>query len=185
MRYMIAPVYSMEEIRRATSSLGRRLWMMYGQAAPVIVVVAEGGIPFSEMLMDQMRRHGWDKPDVLTVKARSYQGTKRGPLSLTWRDKPTNIWSRDVLIVEDIIDSGTTVKTIEDALRMMGANDVQVASVLQRYSTPTSARYHSLFNIDDDAFMVGFGLDHDGKFRELEGVYEYTPEESLDKAKPV
>lgn len=89
-------------------------------------------------------------------------------------DRP--ITGRDVLIVEDIVDSGMTMSYLTRTLTSRGANSLKIVSLLDkpsRRTVPLTVDY-SCFQIPD-AFVVGYGLDYDEKYRNLPVVGVLDP----------
>jgi hypoxanthine phosphoribosyltransferase len=82
---------------------------------------------------------------------------------------------RHVLLVEDIVDSGLTVNAIARRIRRMGPASVRIAALLDR-----PARRQEEVNIDfcgfviPDRFVIGYGLDYAGLYRELPHIYSLT-----------
>ena len=150
-----------------------RLFNMYGVEPPLFVVVKQGGVPFYRRLRQEMEfSHEWT-PEVLFVRASSYNGTERGDLTLSWMNDfdANKVWSRDVLIVDDITDSGATLASLRRILMDYGASDVQSVTMLRRHSTPPDRHNSFLFTVPDDSFVVGEGMDLDGQLRHLEGIH--------------
>jgi len=105
----------------------------------------------------------------------SYRGgTSPGEVRIL-KDVGTSVRGRDVLLIEDIVDTGYTLRTILDLLRFRGARSVRLCALLDK----SSARQVEVpiaykgFEIDDQ-FVVGYGLDFNGLYRNLNyiGVYE-------------
>jgi hypoxanthine phosphoribosyltransferase len=98
----------------------------------------------------------------------SYRGgTSAGEVRIR-KDLDTAIRGRDVLLIEDIVDTGYTLRTILDLLRFRGAKSVKLCSLLDK-----AAKREVEVPIDykgfdiDDVFVVGYGLDYDGLYRNL------------------
>jgi hypoxanthine phosphoribosyltransferase len=144
------------------------------QADPVLVVgVLKGAVVFVSDLIRHLR-----VPLALDfVQAASYGagGTVRGELRLV-RDLETPVAGRDVLLVEDIVDSGHTVRALLDLLRSRGARSVRLCVLLDK----PSARQAEVeidfrgFTQGDD-FVVGYGLDHDELHRNLPYIAAWEP----------
>ena len=156
--------------------MGKRLHAMYGKQVPLFLVVCDGGVPFYNRLRSEMQyNYDW-QPEVMFIKASSYKGTKRGDLSVEWMpgSNQAALWGRDVLIVDDMVDSGVTNQALRKICGDLGALDVQTAAMLRRYSTPEDANLTYLFTVSDDAFVFGEGMDLDGQHRSLDGIHTLT-----------
>ena len=92
------------------------------------------------------------------------------------KDLDRDVSGRDVLVVEDIVDSGMTLSYIKSELQHRGASSVRIATLLDK---PARRRVdlkveYSCFEIPD-AFVVGYGLDYDEKYRNLPDVGILAP----------
>lgn len=85
------------------------------------------------------------------------------------------------MIIEDIVDTGLTMKYLTDYLNKKNCKSIKVCSLLQKPSKMKSDVYVDYlgFVIEDD-FVVGFGLDHDEKYRTLPEIFKLIPEDSLN-----
>lgn len=174
MDYQTKQLFSPKDITFGIhDTIGPRLHAMYGDEPPLFVVLKQGGLPFYRRLRQEMEyTYGW-APEVVFVRASSYNGTERGDLTLSWtNDADANkIWGRDVLVIDDIVDSGATLAGVRRLLENLGASDVEACAMLRRYSTPVDAHLTFLWTLPDDAFVVGEGLDINGRLRDLEGIH--------------
>ena len=154
-------------------TIGPRLHAMYGVEPPLFVVLKQGGLPFYRRLRQEMEYSYEWTPEVVFVRASSYNGTERGDLTLSWtNDLDANkIWNRDVLVIDDIVDSGATLAGVRRLMQNLGANDVEACTMLRRHSTPIDAHLTFLWTLPDDAFVVGEGMDLDGQLRHLDGIH--------------
>ena len=85
-----------------------------------------------------------------------------------------NIFQRDVILVEDIMDSGKTMKNLLEKMESLGPNSVEVATLLMKpeaLETGLAIKYIG-FEIPQD-FVVGYGLDYDGAGRNLKDIYQF------------
>ena len=98
----------------------------------------------------------------------SYRGgTSAGEIRIR-KDIDTPIRGRDVLLVEDIVDTGYTLRTILDLLRFRGARSVRLCSLLNKKSARKVDVPIDYLGFDiEDVFVVGYGLDYDGLYRNL------------------
>ena len=156
------------QISEAISHLSSEIARDYDLSTLILVGVMDGAVPF---LADLMRTFD-QSVIVTTARIRSYYGTTGGQLiidSLPLRDR---IEGRHVLIVEDILDSGATCELFTRKLTEMGALSVKICALLDK----PSRRIHNVkadyfgFEIPD-TFVVGYGLDYDGRYRNLRNVH--------------
>lgn len=154
--------------------LGQEISADYAERDLVILCLLKGGIYFTVDLTRAI-----DIPITLEfVRARSYQGAEStGKVELSWIDG-LDIAGRDVLIVEDIVDTGLTLVEIWDALRAKGPQTLEICGLLykeKRLAHPFPIRYIG-FAIED-VFVVGYGLDYDERFRNLPRIAVFEPDE--------
>lgn len=174
MNYVIDKVLvAEEEIRRRVDELGKEITRDYAGMQPIAVCVLRGAIPF---YADLIRRI--DLPvTVDTITVSSYgSGTVSGKLKVI-TDMRTSVEGRDVLVVDDIIDSGRTSVALIEMLKERGAKSVRTCALLDKPSrrvVDIKGDYVG-FAIPDE-FVVGYGLDWNEKFRNLPHVYTLKEE---------
>jgi hypoxanthine phosphoribosyltransferase len=131
----------------------------------LVVAVLDGSVVFVADLIRELR-----VPVRLSfVLARSYgQGTRSGPLALGGLPPAAEVRGRRVLLVDDILDSGRTLRTLRGELLALGAREVRTCVLLDKPARRQVAieADHVGFVIED-VFVVGFGLDLAGRYRNL------------------
>jgi hypoxanthine phosphoribosyltransferase len=157
-------------IARRVRELGRQISEAYVDIDTplVMVVILKGATVFAADLLRSLSIPA----ELEFVRAASYgSGTNPGALRLAHMvDGP--LIGRHVLVVEDIVDSGHTVVAITRRLRRMKPASLRLAALLDR-----PARRAVEVNIDflgfaiPDRFVIGYGLDYAGLYRELPGIY--------------
>ena len=157
-----------DELAARVAELGAAIARDYARAAPVLVGVLQGAVPF---LADLMRRLPIDVT-VDFVRASSYgagtttSGTVRLAVDLT-----VDIADRDVLIVDDIVDTGLTLAALKRTFEARRPRSVRTCVLLDkggRRQTDAPIDYVG-FTIPN-VFVVGYGLDYDGLYRNLPHV---------------
>ena len=163
-----------EALLRRTAEVARQIVVDHAAEPPCLVAVMEGARTFATHLA---RNLPWRDP-VHEIRASSYgSGTvSSGTVKvLTGHDIPAD--GRDVLIVEDIVDTGRTIAALREHLLASGARRVGVVALLSkpaRRVVPVDIDYLG-FEIPDE-FIIGFGLDVAGRYRELPDVVVYDSE---------
>ena len=157
------------QIQRWTRDLAQLITRTYGCNLPVFMVVLEGAKPFAAELLQHFQT-----PEVVHVRCRSYVGTERKAVTID--DLPPDVLGRikgrEVLIIEDIIDSGKTVEALVSQLQAWGAKRTRAVAMLNRYNTPTELPILGvLATLNTKEFVIGFGLDLNGQYREYENIY--------------
>jgi hypoxanthine phosphoribosyltransferase len=162
---------SEEQLRAGIDRLARQLREHYDNRPLTIVGVLIGSVVF---LSDLIRRI--DMPLRLElVQARSYRGadTRPGPLVLNLDLLSSDIRGRDVLLVDDIFDTGHTLWELLSQIDDLGPTSVRTAVLLQkegRCEVPLKPNYVA-FDIPN-VFVVGYGLDYQDMYRNLPYVAE-------------
>ncbi len=162
-----------DAILRRVHELARMVAHDHPDEPPCLIAVMEGARTFARA----MQRLLPGQPQVHEIRASSYgDGTvSSGTVKvLTGHDVPVE--GRDVLILEDIVDTGRTIAALREHLLASGARSLAVAALLNKPSrrvVPVELRYVG-FEIPDE-FVIGYGLDFAGKYRELPDVAIYDP----------
>lgn len=158
-------LYSGDEIADAVRRLGAEIRQVYGQQELTVVAVLHGALIFCADLMRQL-----DMPlRLTTLSASSYRGeaTTAGELSVAV-DGVAELKGRHVLLVEDILDTGRTLERLSNEVHKVGPASLRIAALLDkpdRRVTEVTADFVG-FTIPD-LFVVGYGLDFDGRYRNL------------------
>jgi hypoxanthine phosphoribosyltransferase len=168
------PMITADQIARRVRRLGRQVSMTYADIDTplVMVVILKGATVFAADLLRSLSIPA----ELEFVRASSYgAGTSSsGRLRLAHMVEGPLV-GRHVLLVEDIVDSGLTVNVIERRIRRLGAASVRLAALLDR-----PARRQVEVKIDfagfviPDRFVIGYGLDYAGLYRELPHIYSLT-----------
>src|SRR5499427_1209251 len=162
---------SSERISRRVHQLGSEISEVYaGTDTPlVLVAILKGATVFSADLLRSLSIPA----ELEFVRAASYgAGTKSSGRVKIAHMVEGSLEGRHVLLVEDIVDSGRTIDTILKRFRRMKPESLRVAALLDR-----PARRDIEVHIDfvgfviPDRFVIGYGLDYAGLYRELPGIY--------------
>ncbi len=163
-----------QEIRDAAADLGRRLTEDYAGKDLLLIGVLRGAIMF---IVDLAR--SIDLPLTLDFMAVASYGasTQTSGIVRILKDLDSSIEGKDVLIVEDIIDSGLTLNYILETLRARNPASLRVCTLLnkverRRVDVPVD---YVCFDIPDE-FVVGYGLDFNQIYRNLPFVGVLKPE---------
>ncbi|MHC1785476.1 MAG: hypoxanthine phosphoribosyltransferase [Christensenellales bacterium] len=164
---------SKDEIQQAVVKLGKTLTEDYRGKDLVCVCILKGAVVFFTDLLRQI-----DLPMAIDFMAISSYGssTKTSGVVRILKDLDHDVLGKDVLVVEDIVDSGLTLSYIKQTLDQRGARSVRLATFLDK---PMRRRIalevdYSCFNIPNE-FVVGYGLDYAEKYRNLPEVGVLDP----------
>ena len=170
---------SQEEIERGVAEMGARLAKEYRGKMPLVIGVLKGVVPFFASLTQAMQIPL--QMDFMSVT--SFEGGTASTGKLTFRkDIDVDIRGRDVLIVEDIVDSGRTLKLLKELYAKRGPASLKICTLLDKPSGRTVELVpdYCCFTVPD-AFVVGFGLDYDNYYRNLPYVGVLKPSVYQDK----
>ncbi|TET56033.1 MAG: hypoxanthine phosphoribosyltransferase [Dehalococcoidia bacterium] len=160
---------SHDEIARAVDRLAREIGTDYEDKQPLLIGVLKGSFVFMADLIRQL-----DLPlEVEFVKVCSYGAEQEssGRIKLVQR-LSTPIKGRDVLVIEDIVDTGMTISFVLDYLRKKKPASLKVCALTDKPSRrKVSVCIDYLGFTLPDRFIVGYGLDLDQRFRNLPHIY--------------
>lgn len=164
---------SEEDIRTRLTEIGAQITSDYADEPPILVGVLKGAV----MVMADLARQIDLPVEMDWMAVSSYgSGTKSSGVVRILKDLSADISGRHVLIVEDIIDSGLTLKWLLSNLRSRGPASVQICTLLRK---PDAARVeidvrYVGFDIPTE-FVIGYGLDYAERYRNIPYVGVLKP----------
>ena len=167
-REKLTQIISEKAIMERVHQIADDISNQYKSEVPILIGILNGSFIFASDLIRAMKIDC----EIDFIKVSSYSGTKsKGTVHLR-KDISADITDRHVIIVEDIIDSGLTIRFIRDRLLDAHPKSVSIVTLLMK---------PELAEIDFDVnwvgfeipphYVVGYGLDYDQKFRNLRGVF--------------
>lgn len=157
-----------EKIKARVAEVARQIAADWGDKKPLLLAVLNGSFVFAADLM-----RGIDAPcEIAFVRMASYQGTKSTGRVKELIGLTEDVEGRHVVVVEDIIDSGLTMKELLSILKEKHPAEVRIASLLVKpgnLKVYLDVKY-CCFEIPND-FILGYGLDYDGEGRNLKSIY--------------
>ena len=165
---------SEDEIREKVRELGGKITADYKNSNLMLVTVLKGAVVFLADLMRQI-----DVPaEIDFMVVCSYGcGVKSSGVVKIVKDLDVPLAGKDILIVEDILDSGLTLSYIKELLESRGPRSIRIATLLDKPSrrkVDLQADYIG-FSVPDE-FVIGYGLDYDEKYRNLPYIGILKPE---------
>ncbi|MCA6078159.1 hypoxanthine phosphoribosyltransferase [Fulvivirga sedimenti] len=157
-----------EQIGQSIRRLARKINKDYKERNPLFIVVLNGAFMFAGDLMKEVK----SKVRISFIKVSSYDAMESTGNIKQLIGLNENIFQQDVVIVEDIIDSGQTAKKVTDELQTLGARSVSIVTLLRK-----NKEIHTKLPVDyvgfdiENRFVVGYGLDYDGLGRNLKHIY--------------
>lgn len=156
-------LYTQEEIVEKCKELAKQITNDYNDKEVILVGLLKGSVPFLAELSKYIELDvTFDYMDVS-----SYEGVESRTITIK-KDLDQDIKGKDILLVEDILDTGKTLTTVKAMLEERGANSVEIVTMLDKKegrTYPIEAKYVG-FEIPN-AFVIGFGLDFNEKYRQL------------------
>lgn len=168
MRPSETPLISREAIAARVTALGREILESYAGQEFVAIIVLKGALLFAADLLRAMP----PVPAVDFIRARSYAGEHSSGRVQVIAAPTTPLEGRNVLLIEDILDTGCTVTAIRGYLMTSGVADLRICTLLDKPSrrvTPVEADYTG-FTMDG-RFVVGYGMDLDEAYRTLPAIH--------------
>jgi hypoxanthine phosphoribosyltransferase len=162
-------IYSADQVTQAIDKVAKQIHRVYKDKNPVVLCIMNGGIFTTSALMQRLQF----PLEFDYIHVTRYRDATLGG-ELEWRVEPkAPIAHRHVLIVDDILDEGITLKEIVAYLKKENAADVRIAVLTRkehdRNLTTINADYVGLEV--PDRYVFGCGMDYQGYFRNLNGIY--------------
>ena len=163
---------SEEELKEICKRLGAQISKDYEGKKLLLVSVLKGAVVFMSDLLKEITCDC--VIDFMSVS--SYSGTKTTGVVKFKKDIDVNPEGRDILIVEDILDSGITLSYLRNVLRDRNAASIKICALLDKPANrKADIKADYVGKVIPDAFVVGYGLDYDEKYRNLPFVGILSP----------
>ena len=162
----IEVLFTAKQIAKRNHQLSEEIAL--GDLKDVMVVsVLKGSFVFAADLIRCMHKAGLT-PEVEFISIASYgSGTEAGEIKVL-RDIDSEVKGRDILLIDDILESGNTMKFTRDLLLSRGANKVAIVTLLDKSMRRQSEVHADYVGFEcPDKFVVGYGMDVGHAFREL------------------
>ncbi len=163
------PYISEEEILQKVRALSAQLDKDYEGKKPLFIAILNGAFMFASDVF----KHLSIEAEICFIKLASYKGTKSSGHVITAIGLDTDVTGRDVVILEDIVDTGKTLNEFLPQLKNQNPRSLKVATLLHK---PDATIYpvhidYCCFTIPN-RFVLGYGLDYDGFARNLRELYQ-------------
>ncbi len=167
-------LYDNQQILTALDRLAEQMNAVLDGEKPLVLCVMQGGLVFSGQLIPRLNC----LLEIDYIHATRYQNGTTGA-EISWKAEPaSNLNGRTVLILDDILDEGMTLKAIMDYCRQQGTKQIFSAVLLHkrhdRGDKSILADFTAL-NVEDH-YVFGFGMDYEGQYRQLDAIYALSPE---------
>jgi hypoxanthine phosphoribosyltransferase len=163
-------LFSLDDIEKALSLVANQVTRDLADTKPVVLGVMRGALPMLGCLLPRLSFYA----EVDYVHATRYQ-KELSTGELMWIHEPhVNLQGRHVLLVDDILDKGITLKAIAEKCYALGAAQVKIAVLCKKripnYTPAIAADYIALEV--PDAYIFGYGMDYEGGWRNAPGIYQ-------------
>lgn len=161
-------LFTEKEIQQQIHSLACRINEDYQNKDLVVIGVLNGGVYFTT----DLTRHITVDHELTFVQLQSYgnETISRGKVGIVqyW---DTRIDGKDVLILDDLVDTGLSMQCLLQKLEEDQPRSVRIATLIKKPETKVNPNYHC-FEVDQDKWIIGYGMDWQGKQRNLRDVFE-------------
>ncbi len=157
-------LFSEEEIRNRAKDLAEKINEDYKGESLYLVGTLRGAL----MWMADLMKFITLDTEIDFIVASSYQGTDSTGVVTVKKDIEGDVTGKNVLIIEDIVDTGTTLSKLLAYFKARGARSVEICSMLSKPSrrkVDIDPKYNGF--VIDDMFVIGYGLDYEQKYRNL------------------
>ncbi len=164
MDYAIKTLLTREEVEKRIKELAKEIEKDYCGKDLLVIGLLKGSIMFMSDLIKEM-----DLPVMIDfMSVSSYSGTTSTGVINVLKDTDISVKDKDVLIVEDIIDTGLTLSHVKKLLEDRGAKSLKICTLLDKPSRRTVEMKGDYVGFEiPDEFVVGYGLDYDQHHRNL------------------
>ena len=164
-----------DEIRKSVAEIGRKISKDYSGKKITAISGLNGAFIFTADLLRSLSV----EVELKFIRAKSYLGTQTTGNVQVQQTEELDICGKDVLIIEDIIDSGNTLEALKKKFEGLGCASCKMVTFLDKPSRRTAnvTPDYCCYEIEDK-FVVGYGLDYNEKYRQLPYVGVVTPGEA-------
>lgn len=157
-------LFTEEQIRAKAKEVAAQINEDYKGESLYLVGTLRGALVWMADIMKEITLD----TEIDFIVASSYSGTDSTGVVTIKKDIEGDVTGKNVIIVEDIVDTGTTLSKLLGYFRGKGAKSVEICSMLSKPSrrkAPVEPKYNGF--VIDDLFVIGYGLDYDQRFRNL------------------
>ena len=169
----LIPILNEDEIEKMVADIAQKISDDYKNSELVLIGVLKGAFVFMSDLIRKITIPV--KIDFVGISSYGSNTVSSGKITLT-RNIEIDIKNKDVLIIEDIVDTGLTLKYLIDYLKSFDPKSVKICALLDKHE-----RRETEINIDypchkiEKGFIVGYGIDYAEDYRNLPAIYHLKP----------
>lgn len=167
-------LYSREQLQDATEKMGKQITKDFEGKDPLVICILKGAAVFYSDIVREINTYC--ELDFMDVSSYGNETVSSGDVKII-KDLDTSVEDRNVLIIEDIIDTGRTLKCLVDLFEKRNAKSVKICTLLDKPDRRIEGIVpdYTGFKVPNE-FVVGFGLDYMGHYRNLPFVGVLKPE---------
>jgi hypoxanthine phosphoribosyltransferase len=163
------PYLSAAELDKVVYELSEKINVKYQAKTPLFVVVLNGAFMFASDLFKKVTVDC----EISFLRVSSYRGTASTGEVKELMPIGTDVSGRDIILVEDIVDTGKTMGEVKRKMKEAGANSVSICTLLYKPDAFQGDYLVDFVGVEiPDRFVVGYGLDYDGLGRNLPSLYQ-------------
>ena len=165
----IEPLFTEAEIEARIRELSARIYRDYADSPLIILCIAEGAARFADALTAAVEPRGL-RPERLTVRVRRTEGTELRPVQVD-AFEAERLDDRDVLVVDDIADEGSTLRAVLELVSLADPRSVRTAVLVDKREHRTEALDLDYVGFEiESGWVIGYGMDVDGEYRDLDWI---------------
>ena len=166
-------LYTQEDITKRAKEIAAEIDKDYEGEELILLGTLKGSIPWFTDILKYTTAD--TKIDFITASSYGSTMTSSGIVKITF-DPQINMYNKHVLIIEDIIDTGNTLKYLKAKLEERGPKSVKVCAMLNKEPRRVADLHAEYVGFEiDDLFVIGYGLDYDQRFRGLPYISYLEP----------
>jgi hypoxanthine phosphoribosyltransferase len=162
---ILKPLFSRQQIRKAVKRIGAAISRDYRGEEVVCICILKGSFIFTSDLVREIKLP--TIVDFIRVSSYGKGMSSKGEVTIT-KDLEMNISGKNVLVIEDIVDSGLTLKWIRDSLLARNPKSLKIVCLLDKKARrKIDVRCDYVGLTIEDGFIVGYGIDYAEQYRNL------------------
>lgn len=157
------------KIEDKTKELAEKITADYKDKTPIFLPILNGSFIFAADLIRELKIDC----KVSFVKHSSYQGTQSTGQLKTLIGLNESLFGQDLIIIEDIMDTGLTLTKVVEELSSLGTRSVEIVTLIRKATARQQAIQPKYVGFDiEEEFVLGYGLDYEGLGRNLKDIYK-------------
>jgi hypoxanthine phosphoribosyltransferase len=157
------------KIEEKTKELAEKITADYKDRTPIFLPILNGSFIFAADLIRELKLDC----KISFVKHSSYQGTQSSGQLKTLIGLNESLFGQDLIIIEDIMDTGLTLTKVVEELGSLGTRSVEIVTLIRKATARQQAIQPKYVGFDiEEEFVLGYGLDYDGLGRNLKDIYK-------------